>query len=268
MKIERRITFIIGSNGFAAWKLNRLKILTSYFRSVIMLQNITMGGSANTQHILKVISLGSHKNDLCQLWIEGADAELACMVLTDFIAEQFEIVNTSHKRSEEHCNLMIKNHPTFHLPFLINYYFESIKVNFSVNKHALLKKISTATNRKIAPLVFTELLKREEISSTGVANGVAIPHIMIPDITTPSLLVLDLDQAINWHSDLGDICLIIAILIPESPSRDIIKALTKITRALLDPNTCYLLTSSTDPESIKAILFHIMAKVFINEQET
>lgn len=260
MSIERRITFIIDKEGFAAWKLNRLKVLASFFRSVIMLHNITRGGTANTEHILKVMSIGSQKDDLCQLWIEGSDAELACMVLTDFIADQFAIVNTSHKRGEDHCYSMLEKHRTFHLPFLFNYHFEMVHVETGIDKYALIAKLSSTLNTKMAQAVFQALLKREEISSTGIGNGIAIPHIMMADIQAPSMAILRLDKAINWHSNLGEICLIIAMLIPAPPTMEVVKAFTQITRALLEPTNCHLLTSSKEPEAIKAILFHIMAR--------
>ena len=128
MTIERCITFIIGKERVAVWKINRLKKLTSFFRSVIIWQNITTAKTISAEHPLRVMSIGCKENDLCQLWIEGSDAELACMVLTDFIADQFEIVNTSHKRRVKQTNSVIENHLTFRLPFSIDYHFEKIQV--------------------------------------------------------------------------------------------------------------------------------------------
>lgn len=260
MNIERRITFTIGAEGFAAWKLIRLKNLSSYFRSVIILQNITTTEASNTEHTLKVVSLGCKENDLCQLWIEGSDAELACMVLTDFIAEQFEIVNTFHKCKAHHSKSIIENHPTFHLPFSLNYYFEAIQVNDGIEKNITLLKISTIFNKVMAQSLFKAMLKREKISSTGIGNGIAIPHIMIEGIAKPAVVVFRLDKPIDWDSNRGKINLIIAMLIPAPPSLNVVKAFTQITRALLEPVNCNLLTSTTEPEAIKAILFHIMAR--------
>jgi PTS system nitrogen regulatory IIA component len=260
MIIERRITFIIGSEGFVAWKINRLKILTNYFRSVIILQNITTGETTNPEHTLKVMSLGCKKNDLCQLWIEGSDAELACMVLTDFIDDQFEIVNTSHRHNEAHSNSIIENHPTFHIPFAINYNFEKIQVCLGVDKYSLISKLSTCLNKSMASVLFTSLLQREKISSTGIGHCIAIPHIMIEGIKEPSIAVFRLDKSINWSSNLGEVNLIIAILIPAPANYDVVKAITQLTRALLDPINCSLLETSLEPEAIKAILFHFMSR--------
>jgi len=260
MKIERRITFVIGGEGFAAWKLTRLKILAGYFRSVIILQNITKTEASNTENTLKVMSLGCKENDLCQLWIEGSDAELACMVLTDFIADQFEIVNTFHKCKALHNKSIIENHPTFHLPFSLNYYFEALQVHDDIEKNILISKISTAFDNEMSKSLFEAMLKREEISSTAIGNRIAIPHIMIEGIAKPTMVVFHLDKPVNWNSNLGKINLIIAMLIPASPSRNVVKAFTQITRALLEPINCNLLTSTTEPEAIKAILFHFMAR--------
>jgi PTS system nitrogen regulatory IIA component len=260
MRIERRITFVIGGEGFAAWKLTRLKTLASYFHAIIILQNITTTEASNSKNILKMMSLGCKENDLCQLWIEGSDAELACMVLTDFIAEQFDIVNTFHKLKAHHSKSIIENHPTFHLSFSLNYYFEAIQIHHDIEKNILISKISRAFNKIITQSLFEAMLKREEISSTGIGNGIAIPHIMIEGITKPAMVVFRLDKSINWHSNLGKINLIIAMLIPAPPSLNVVKAFTQITRALLEPVNCNLLTSTTEPEAIKAILFHIMAR--------
>ena len=260
MNIERRITFIIGNEGIVGWKINRLKTLSSFFYSVIILQNITTTKTTSTESTLKVMSLGCKENDLCQLWIEGSDAELACMVLTDFIAEQFEIVNTFYKHKAHHRKSIIENHPTFHIPFAINYYFERIQVHNGIEKNALISKISTVLNKKMSQRIFEALLKREKISSTGIGNNIAIPHVIIEGIEKPAMFVVRLDKPISWNSNLGEVTLIIAMLLPTPLSAEVVKAFTQITRTMLDSINCNFLTSTTEPEAIKAILFHIMAR--------
>lgn len=260
MRIERRITFVIGEDGFAAWKLNRLKTLAGYFRSVIMLQNISTGGSANAEHTLKVISLGCKNLDLCQLWIEGSDAELACMVLTDFVADQFAIVNTSHKRSEDEIGSVIEHHPAFQLPFPLGYTFDDIKVHSGISKTALLAKISTHLNHAMAQTVYEAMLKRETVSSTAIGHHIALPHVILEDIRQPSIVVLRLNEPVDWQSRMGNVRIIIALLLPAPPDMNMIKAFTGISRTLLNPDYCHLLTSTAEPEAIKAILLHIMSR--------
>lgn len=260
MKLERRITFIIGNEGFSGWKINRLKTLTGFFRSIIILQNITTGKSTDTTNTLKIMSLGCKKNEMCQLWIEGADAELTCMVLTDFINDQFDLVNTSHKRSEDYSNSLIASHLTFQLPFTINYHFESLTDCSGIDKEGILLKLSNIFSHSQAPSLLQALLKREAVSSTGIGNNIALPHIMMPGIDLPSVAVIRLSKPLNWGSNLGDVSHIIALLLPQPPVKNVVVAFTQLSRSLLNPFYCNLLTSSHEPEAIKAILLHIMAQ--------
>lgn len=260
MRIERRITFIIGTEGFAIWKLNRLKTLSSYFRSVVILKNISNGQSANAEYTLQVISVGSQCNQLCQLWIEGSDAELACMVLTDFIADQFEIVNTSHKKTEELSYSVIDKHPTFSLPFTITYGYKEIPYSTSMEKYALMSKLCSMLNTRYAQPLFESMVKREAISSTCIGNGIALPHIMVESLNQPSLAVIKLNTPVDWYSERGSINTVIGLAIPTQANISIIKACTQLTRQLLREEFCYLLTSTTEPEALKAILLHTMAK--------
>jgi PTS system nitrogen regulatory IIA component len=212
MIIEQSITFIIDQEGFTAWKVKRLKKLAGFFHSMIVLRCITTAQIINIKHSLEVMSMGCKKNDLCQLRIEGVDAELTCMVLTEFIAEHFDIVNTFHKYKAANVKSIIQKHPALLLPFSINYYFEKIAITNETDKRFLISKISSTVNKKITQAI----IKREEISSTGIGHNIAIPHIMVDDINEPTIVVYRLDKAIRWGLNLGEVTLIIAILIPST----------------------------------------------------
>lgn len=260
MQIERRITFIIGSEGFASWKLNRLNTLSGYFRSVVILKNITTGESCNVENTLKVLSLGSKKNHLCQLWIEGSDAELACMILTDFIDSEFEIVNTSHRRASEQSQSVIDNHQSFKLPFPLTYSQDELRSDALQGKYALLSKMSTMLNDKIAQITFEAMLKREEISSTCLGHHIALPHVMLTDTKQAAIAVVKSELPINWHSARGEVTTVIAMLIPSPAPMPLLKAFTQLSKALLDPEFCSLIISTKEPEALKAILLHKMAQ--------
>ncbi|WP_375748242.1 PTS sugar transporter subunit IIA [Vibrio sp. HN007] len=260
MNIERRITFIIGEEGFAAWKLNRLKALSGYFRSVVILKNISLGRAVNAEQTLKVMSLGSRNNDLCQLWIEGSDAELACMILTDFIADEFEIINTSHRPNAKFATNIIETHPSFSLEFDINFNFEKVAQGTELSKNALLFKLTDVLKQQAAEPVYQALLDREEISSTCIGHQIALPHVMHPDIETPELNIIRLSAMTDWNSARGDASLLIGLFLPAPPQMPVIKAFTQLSRSLLEEDFCDLLTSTTEEEALKAILIHTMAK--------
>ncbi|MGC7907385.1 HPr family phosphocarrier protein [Vibrio anguillarum] len=97
--ITTRITFVLKAGGLVSWQLNELKDLNRHFRSVVVLFNITRDNKAMLNHTLQVLSLGSNPGDVCQIAIEGLDAELACMVMTEYLREHTLLISTSHKQN-------------------------------------------------------------------------------------------------------------------------------------------------------------------------
>lgn len=257
--LERRITFVIGAEGFAAWKLNRLKALSGYFRSLVILKNITHCKSANAEQTLQVMSMGCKQNDLCQLWIEGSDAELACMVLTDFVAAEFDIVHTAHQNFVDFSNQIIEQHPAFYLPFKLHYNYQDLPSGTELNKNAILMKLTNKLGNSCQENVYHYLQQRELVSSTCIGNGIALPHVMVTEIKDPVLSVLKLASPTDWHSPRGEVTMVICLLLPAPPVREVIHAFTQLSRSLLDESFCYQLTSSVMPEEIKAVLLHSLA---------
>lgn len=260
LSLERRITFIIGQEGFAAWKLNRLKALSSYFGAVVMLKNITHGKTANAENTLQVMSMGCKQNDLCQLWIEGSDAELACMVLTDFVADEFDIVNTAHRSRVDFSDQVIRQHSAFNLPFALDYYYQELPRDTEMNKNAILMQLTKQLDNQHQDMVYHLLQQREQVSSTCIGHAIALPHIMCSQVERPLLSVLRLGQPTDWHSVRGDVTLVICLLLPTPPQAEVIRAFTQVSRTLLNEEFCYQLTSTMMPEALKAILIHTMAK--------
>ncbi|MFA0440432.1 PTS sugar transporter subunit IIA [Vibrio sp. 10N.286.49.B1] len=256
--IERRITFALPEDGFSGWKINRLKTLSAMFRSVVIVHNLTCWDNANIEHPLHILSLAGKQDDLCQLHIEGSDAELACMVLTDFIAEHFMLVNTAH-RSNKKANLpLLKALTTFQLPFPIDFHFAH---NESQDKSIILEQIAQLTSIQHHREIMLGLRDRERHSSTAIGHSIALPHLISNKIETASLTVIQSPQPVDWQSiKLGPVKLIITLVLPSPPQRALLVSFTHLTKALLDDDFCSLLTTSREPEAIKAILIHQLVK--------
>ncbi|MCY9869473.1 PTS sugar transporter subunit IIA [Vibrio barjaei] len=256
--IERRITFVLPEDGFSGWKINRLKTLSNMFRSVVILRNLTCWDSANIEHPLRILSLAGKQDDLCQLHIEGSDAELACMVLMDFIAEHFMLVNTAH-RSNKHANLsLLRGLSTFRLPFEIDYHFARDSSN---DKTAILEQVAQLTTQVNTTEMTQNLLKREQYSSTATGKMIALPHILTSDVDKASLAVIKCEKPVDWQAPkLGPVTLVIALILPSPPERSLLVSFTHLTKSLLDEEFCHLLTTSREPEAIKAILIHQLVK--------
>ena len=63
-------------------------------------------------------------------------------------------------------------------------------------------------------IVFSALLKREELGSTGVGNGVAIPHVRLEQVRNPFGIMMRLKDPINFDSIDGQpvdlVCLLLS----------------------------------------------------------
>ena len=80
-----------------------------------------------------------------------------------------------------------------------------------------------------------EVLERERLGTTGVGNGIAIPHGKLPELKRLYGLFARLDQPIDFDSiDEQPVDLIFLLLAPESAGADPLKALARVSRLLRD----------------------------------
>ncbi|CAM3750940.1 Heat-responsive suppressor HrsA [Vibrio aerogenes CECT 7868] len=258
MKIQCQITFLIGADGLVLWQLNQLKVLVSYFRSVVTFRNITAGNGCHTEKVLEVMSLGGKPDQLCQLWIDGLDAELACMVLTDFISEHFYIVEATQRHRRQLPELC---HPAFQLPFDFDYrYIFDKKGNNTTHKADLMTRLSGMFRFVDRKAIFRALNEREAISSTYIKDGIAFPHIMSALVKRPSLGVMRLNYPVDWQSGRGPVNLVIVLFLPQSPGIGMIRAVTRLSRNLLDDSFCQALLRTFDTRALQAIFYHTLAR--------
>ncbi len=127
----------------------------------------------------------------------------------------------------------------------------------SNSKKQLLQDLASAA----APLadvderaVFDTLLQRERLGSTGVGNGVAIPHGKLPMITQICGVFARLAKPIAYESmDDQPVDIIFMLLAPEGSGADHLKALSRIARLLRDPSTLAQLRSTEDRDALVEI---------------
>jgi nitrogen PTS system EIIA component len=99
------------------------------------------------------------------------------------------------------------------------------------------------------------LLQREKLGSTGVGNGVAIPHGKLPKLGKLFGLFARLDRPIDFESlDNQPVDLIFLLLAPEGAGADHLKALARVARLLRDPDIVDKLRNSRDAEALYAVL--------------
>src|SRR6201996_3151673 len=99
------------------------------------------------------------------------------------------------------------------------------------------------------------LLQREKLGSTGVGNGVAIPHGKLPGLGQVFGLFSLLDRPFDFEPlDGQPVDLIFLLLAPEGAGADHLKALARVARLLRDPTIAHKLRASEDAEALYAVL--------------
>jgi nitrogen PTS system EIIA component len=128
----------------------------------------------------------------------------------------------------------------------------------ALEKGQLLKALSqrVAASVRLTPGKITDaLLKREKLGSTGVGNGIAIPHARLSDVQRPVGILALLKKPIAFEAvDGGPVDIVFLLLAPPVPAADQLNALACIARTLRDPAVLSDLRLATDSaEAFRAI---------------
>ncbi|GGB35270.1 PTS IIA-like nitrogen regulatory protein PtsN [Tistrella bauzanensis] len=103
--------------------------------------------------------------------------------------------------------------------------------------------------------IFETLLERERLGTTGVGNGVAIPHGRLAGLERVQGLFARLERPIDFDAvDDQPVDLIFLLLAPESAGADHLKALARVSRLLRDERVCDKLRGSDTADALYALL--------------
>jgi PTS system nitrogen regulatory IIA component len=103
--------------------------------------------------------------------------------------------------------------------------------------------------------VFDTILQRERLGSTGVGNGIAIPHGKLPGVKSITGVFARLDQPVDFEAlDDQPVDLVFLLLAPEGAGADHLKALSRIARVLRDHDTVAKIRGTRDAAAIHTLL--------------
>jgi PTS system nitrogen regulatory IIA component len=103
--------------------------------------------------------------------------------------------------------------------------------------------------------ILATLMKREKLGTTGVGNGIAIPHGKLPDLPKMYGIFARLEHPIDFEAiDDRPVDLIFLLLAPDSAGADHLKALARVSRLLRDKRACEKLRGTDDAEALYALL--------------
>jgi nitrogen PTS system EIIA component len=110
----------------------------------------------------------------------------------------------------------------------------------------LARNVAAKLNRRDEPIL-AALTKREELGSTGVGGGVAIPHARFADIRKPVGMLARLKKPMEYDAvDGKPVDIVFLLLLPEADSGEQLGALASIARKLRDPAVAAALRRARD----------------------
>lgn len=103
--------------------------------------------------------------------------------------------------------------------------------------------------------ILNSITSREELGSTGLGNGIAIPHGKIAGLKEVVALFARLDNPIEFDSvDDQPVDLVVMLLAPAGAGADHLKALSRVARLLRTEAVVDQLRQEDDPARLRAIL--------------
>ncbi|HTO28101.1 MAG TPA: PTS sugar transporter subunit IIA, partial [Devosia sp.] len=117
-----------------------------------------------------------------------------------------------------------------------------------------LAKLAADITGHDAAEILDAITSREELGSTGLGNGIVIPHGKIAGLKGVTALVARLDQPIDFDSvDDQPVDIVVMLLAPTGAGADHLKALSRVARLLRTEAVVEELRSATDPDQLHAI---------------
>jgi PTS system nitrogen regulatory IIA component len=132
-------------------------------------------------------------------------------------------------------------------------YFDSVS-----GKHELFEMLADNAANKTG-LAASQLLEalesRESLGSTGLGNGIAVPHGKVPGLKRVTAVFARIGQPVEFDAvDDQPVDLVMTLLAPIGAGADHLKALARIARILRTEPVVKGLRASTDPERLYALL--------------
>ncbi|GJD79842.1 PTS IIA-like nitrogen regulatory protein PtsN [Methylobacterium gregans] len=131
-------------------------------------------------------------------------------------------------------------------------------------KKQVLQELSAQAARRLPGLdereVFETLLQRERLGSTGIGDGVAIPHGKLPGFDRLFGLVARLEKPVDFEAlDGQPVDIAFLLLAPEGAGADHLKALAQVARVLREPGILERIRAARDASALYALLTHTPA---------
>jgi len=119
----------------------------------------------------------------------------------------------------------------------------------------LAKSASRIIPRADPGLIYDTLKEREQLGSTGIGNGIAIPHCKLQDLERLVVIFIRSKKGVPFEAvDQRPVHIIFLILAPETTFTLYLRILSRIARILKTPNVLKELLNADRTRSIRSII--------------
>lgn len=120
---------------------------------------------------------------------------------------------------------------------------------------ALSELLSEGLDTLPATQVFSKLIARERLGSTGLGHGVAIPHARVEDLQEARGALIHLSDPVDFEAlDQQPVDLLFALLVPEHFTDEHLQILASLADMFSDQALCQSLRDAADADALAAIL--------------
>lgn len=124
-----------------------------------------------------------------------------------------------------------------------------------VSKKRLFESIARVVCEDVGVLdyddVLDHLIAREKLGSTGLGDGIAIPHCRVASCTEPLGALLSLAEPIPFEApDEKPVDLLFVLLVPEEAHQEHLDILAEVARMFGDHDFCMALRAAPDSQAL------------------
>ena len=103
--------------------------------------------------------------------------------------------------------------------------------------------------------IFSNLLNRERLGSTGLGQGFAVPHARVPELDKTLACFFRLKEAVNFESpDNRPVDLVFTIVIPEEATEEHLLILSSLARIFSNNEVCEAIRAAGSKDEIEQII--------------
>lgn len=126
------------------------------------------------------------------------------------------------------------------------------------SKKRLMEHIASMLARRTSveeQAIFRVLVERERLGSTGVGDGVALPHGRMADIDDAVLALATLSEPLDYQSpDNQDVRIVVGLLVPENANEAHLQLLANLARLLSRADLREELLQANDKDEVFSAL--------------